>query len=111
MSDADQLYREHEQLKTAGDYDGAIGKLFEILRHDDHHVMSHLALAVLLGKQGKHEDAVRHGQRACEIDPHDPFNFTALSVTFQRAFAGTQNHAYIQMAEDAMARSHMLHGR
>ena len=64
----------------------------------------------LYGRVGRHEDAVASGQRACEIDPSDPFHFTALSVTYQRAWQGTQNQQYIQLAEDAMARSRMLEG-
>ncbi len=54
------------------------------------------------------DKAISHGQRACELEPSDPFNFTALSVTFQRAWAGTQEQKYIQMAEDAMAESKRL---
>ena len=110
MSTPKELYNEAEKLKDDGKHDEAIEKLKEVLEQDESHVLSHLALAVVLGKVGEHEQAVKHGQRACELDPEDPFNFTAMSVTFQRAFAGTQNHSYIQLAEDAMARAHMLQG-
>ena len=57
---------------------------------------------------GQHEKAVEHGKKACEIDPNDAFNFTAMSVTYQRAWQGTQRNDYIQLAEDAMARAHAL---
>ncbi|MCA9185176.1 MAG: scaffolding protein [Pirellulaceae bacterium] len=110
MSDSDVKYREAEQLKSEGKREEAISKLEEILRDDAGHVMSHLALAVLYGQVGQHEDAVRHGQEACQLDPSDAFNFTALSVTYQRAWQGTQNMQYIRLAEDAMARAHMLQG-
>lgn len=108
MATAPELYKEAEKLKDEGKFDDAIAKLQETLEVDESYVLAHLALAVVYGKVDKHEDAVRHAQRACEVDPQDAFNFTALSVTFQRAFAGTQNHQYIQLAEDAMARSQML---
>lgn len=111
MASAAELYNEAEKLKDDGQYDNAIAKLNEALEADSSHVLSHLALAVLYGKVNQHEKAVQHGQRACELDPSDSFNFTALSVTFQRAYAGTQNSQYIQMAEDAMARSHMMNAR
>ena len=111
MSDSMQLYKEADKLKDEGKLDEAIVKLNELLGADENHVLSHLALAVIYGRVGKHDDAVRHGQRACEIDANDPFNFTAMSVTFQRAWQGTQKQEYIQMAEDAMARAHMLEGR
>lgn len=104
-------YRESEQLKNAGKLEEAIACLNELLGEDPCHVLSHLSLAVLLGKVGRHDEAVQHGRRACELDPHDPFNFTAMSVTYQRAWAGTQNPQYIRLAEDAMAHSHMLEGR
>ena len=111
MAELMDLYKEAEKLKDAGQLDESIAKLNELLEQDESHVLSHLCLAVVYGRVGKHEDAVRHGQRACELDANDPFNFTAMSVTFQRAWQGTQKQEYIQMAEDAMARAHMLEGR
>ena len=110
MSDLSALYNEAESLKDEGKFEEAIAKLNEILGQDDTHVLSHLALAVVLGKVDKHEDAVKHAQRACELEPTEPFNFTALSVTSQRAWAGTQRQEYIQLAEDAMARAHAIQG-
>jgi hypothetical protein len=61
-------------------------------------------------KLGRHEEAIEHARQVCELEPNDPFSYTALSVTYQRAYAGTGNHAYIQLAEEAMARSHMIQG-
>ncbi len=49
----------------------------------------------------KHDLAVEHGKRLCEIEPNDPFSFTSMSVTFMRAGKD-------QEAEDAMARARML---
>jgi tetratricopeptide (TPR) repeat protein len=111
MPDVMATYNEAEKLKDEGKYEEAIAKLERALEEDESHVLSHLALAVLYGKMGRHDDAIRHGQRACELDPNDPFNFTAMSVTYQRAFAGTQNRMLIQLAEDAMAKAHTLQAR
>ena len=111
MATVAEIYNEGEKLKDEGKVDEAIAKLHEVLAVDESHVLTHLTLAVLYIKAGKFEEAIRHGQRACELDPADAFNFTAMSVTYQRAFAGTQNHQYIQLAEDAMAKAHMLQGR
>jgi tetratricopeptide (TPR) repeat protein len=105
-----ELYDEADQLKDAGQLDQAIAKLNEVLAQEEDFTLAHSALAVLYGKVNRHEDAIRHGQRACELEPNDPFGFTALSVTFQRAFAGTGNQQYIQLAEDAMARSRAMQG-
>jgi tetratricopeptide (TPR) repeat protein len=102
------FYKESERLKDEGDLPAAIEKLQELLQLDESYALAHSALAVLCGKVGEHEKAIQHAQRVCELEPDDAFSFTALSVTFQRAFAGTQNHQYIQMAEDAMARSRIV---
>lgn len=109
MSDVNQLYNAAEQLKDQGKFQEAVDQLRTLLEIDQQHVLTHLALAVLYGKLGRHEDAIAHGQKACEIDPSDAFNFTAMSVTYQRAWQGTQNSRYIQLAEEAMARAHALH--
>ena len=111
MPTTTELYNEHEQLKTAGQLQEAIGKLTEALELDENFVMGHLGLAVLYGKVGMHDKAVFHAQTACTLEPNEPFNYTAMSLTMQRAFAGTGDRKYIQMAEDAMARSHQLQGQ
>ena len=110
MSDLHALYSEAEKLKDAGNLEESISKLQEIIEQDDSFILAHLTLAVLYGRVNKHEEAVQHGEKACELEPDESFNFTAMSVTYQRAFAGTQNQQYIQMAEDAMARAHMIQG-
>ena len=61
--------------------------------------------------QSGHDEAIAHARRVCEIEPNDPFSFTALSVTYQRAYAGTNNMQFIRMAEDAMEQSRMLQSR
>jgi tetratricopeptide (TPR) repeat protein len=108
MAAIDELYDEADKLKDEGKLDEAIVKLQEVLGQDDAYALAHSALGVLYGKVGKHEEAVKHAQRVCELEPKDPFSFTALSVILQRAFAGTNNSQFIQLAEDAMAKSQML---
>lgn len=109
MADAQELYQEAEKLKDEGKIEEAAKKFEEVLAVDDDFALAHFALAVMCGKLGDHEKAVKHGERACELDPNDPFSYTALSVTYQRAFAGTQNRDYIRLAEEAMAKSHSMH--
>lgn len=110
MSDVSSLYAESEDLKDQGKLDDAIAKLQECLAQDPDHVLSHLALAVIYGRVDQHDKACSHGEKACELEPEEAFNFTALSVTYQRAWQGTQLQAYITKAEDAMAKAHMLQG-
>lgn len=103
-----QLYDEADQLKNEGKLDEAVVKLQAALGLDENYALAHSALAVVLQRQGQHDQAVLHAQRVCEIEPDDPFSFTAMSVTYQRAYAGTNNMDYIQKAEDAMERSRQL---
>lgn len=110
MAAAADLYNEADKLKEEGKLEEAVSKLQEALQVDSEYALAHSGLAVLMQKLGKHEEAIAHAQKVCELEPSDPFSFTALSVTYQRAYAGTGNHAYIQLAEDAMARSQMIQG-
>lgn len=105
MSDPHAKYNEVEKLIDAERFDEAIEGLNEIVGLDDAFVLAHLALARVYTKTAQHELAIAHGEKACELEPNDPFNFTALSVTYQRAWAGTQDQQYITKAEDAMARA------
>jgi tetratricopeptide (TPR) repeat protein len=108
MSDPARLYDEADKLKDAGQLEEAVAKLEEALAADPNYALAHSALAVVQQKLGRHDDAIQHAQRVAEIEPDDPFSYTALSVTYQRAFAGTNDMQYIRMAEDAMERSRML---
>lgn len=111
MADAVALYDQADKLKDEGKLDEAAAKLREALQADSSYGLAHSALAVVLQKLGQHETAIEHARKACELEPNDPFSFTALSVTYQRAFAGTNNMQYIRMAEDAMEQSRILQSR
>jgi tetratricopeptide (TPR) repeat protein len=111
MPDAHALYDQADKLKDDGKLEEAAAKLTEALAAEPNYSLAHSALAVVLQRLGRHEEAIEHAQKVCDLDPADPFSFTALSVTFQRAFAGTQNMHYIRLAEDAMEKSRMLQSR
>ena len=108
MTDIHSEYSAVEKFIDDEKYTEAIEGLERIVAMDETFVLAHLALARVYTKTGQHELAVKHGEKACELEPTDPFNFTALSVTYQRAWAGTQQHEFIRKAEDAMARAQML---
>jgi Flp pilus assembly protein TadD len=110
MPTSHELYDEADRLKDDGKLDEAAAKLQEIVAQDPEFALAHSALAVVLGRLGRHEEAIAHGRKVCELQPQDAFSYTALSVTYQRAYAGTGNMAYIRDAEDAMARSRMVQG-
>ncbi len=108
--DLDIAYRDADKLKAAGRYQEAVEKLLEILKADPAFAMAHFGLAVCYGKLGDHVSAVKHGEAAVQLDPQDPFGYTALSVTYLRAFDGTQDRKFIGLAEEAKARGQMLAG-
>ncbi|ADB16650.1 Tetratricopeptide domain protein [Pirellula staleyi DSM 6068] len=103
-----ETFKAAEAFKREGKILEAIDKYKELLAQDDSHVLSHLTLAVLYGKVGQHELAVKHGERACELEPTDKFNFTALSTTYQKAFEATQDRAFIFKAEEAKTRANTM---
>lgn len=107
MPTASELYTAATQLKDAGNYPDAIAKLNEALALDEGHVLSHLALGTWYGKVGQHDLAVKHAERATQLEPTDKYNFTVLSVVYQRAWAATQDYKYIQLAEEAKAKGGM----
>ena len=78
--------------------------LEQLLIQDASYALAHSALAVIYGRLKRHDEAVRHGLKVCELEPDEPFSFTAMSVTFQRA-------GKIPEAEDAMAHARTLQAR
>lgn len=110
MSDLHTRYNQVEKLLDDEKYDEAIEGLKGLVSEDESFVLAHLALARAYTKTGKHAEAIQHAEKACELEPQDAFNHTALSVTYQRAWAGTQDQTFITKAEDAMAKAHSLGG-
>ncbi|MEL6898071.1 MAG: tetratricopeptide repeat protein [Planctomycetota bacterium] len=108
MPTASELYKSAETKMFEGELEQAIELCEQAIQEDENHVLSHLTISNLATKLGDHDKAIKHGEKACEIEPDDRMNFTALSVTYQKAWAGTQNGDYIQKAEDAMARANSL---
>ncbi|MBI1900392.1 MAG: hypothetical protein HYS13_04660 [Planctomycetia bacterium] len=95
------LYDEAEKLKDAGDLEGAVARLNEAVALEPSFGLAHAALAVHYGRLQRHDDAIRHGLKVCELEPNDPFSFTALSVVYVRA-------GKIMEAEEAKYRAAML---
>lgn len=98
---AEQAKREADTTRLPEKYEEAIRKYEEVLASDEGHVIAHMTLAVLYGKVGRHLEAIQHSQRACQLEPDEIFNYSALSTTYQRAFEATQDRQYIFKAEEA----------
>lgn len=103
MPSATENYDAAIRLRDAGDLEGAAAKLFEIKAEHPDHVLTHSALAVILQKLKRFDEAIAHAIRVTELEPNDPFSFTQLSVISQRC-------GKIQEAEDAMAKARMMQG-
>lgn len=103
MSTSVEIYNEAEKLKDAGDLEGAAAKLNALLEQDAGYALAHSALAVIYTRLRRHDEAIQHALKVCELEPKDAFSFTALSVTYQRA-------GKIPEAEHAMAQAHMISG-
>ncbi len=108
MTDVHAKYNEVEKLIDDEKFEQAIAALEAIVDEDDSFVIAHLALARVYTKTGQHDLAITHGEKACQLEPQESFNFTAMSVTYQRAWAGTQDQQFIAKAEEAMAKAQML---
>ncbi|MDC0288616.1 tetratricopeptide repeat protein [Rubripirellula sp.] len=108
MSDLHARYNDVEKEIDAENFEEAIAGLTGIVEEDAGFVLAHLALARVYTKTGQHDLAIQHAEQACELEPTDSFNFTALSVTYQRAWAGTEDQTYITKAEEAMAKAHAM---
>ena len=55
-----------------------------IAEHPDY-ALAHAALSVFYGKLGRHDEAVEHARKVCELEPDDSFSFMAMSLICQRA--------------------------
>ncbi|MFN3152577.1 scaffolding protein [Bremerella sp.] len=110
MSETSALYSEGEKLRDEGKYAEAVEKFKAVLAVKPEHVLSHMALAVTYGNLNDFENACYHAETACQLEPNEPFNFTALSVTYQKAFEVTRDPKYIEKAEQAKHHSDVSRG-
>jgi Flp pilus assembly protein TadD len=104
MADAlsrEDRYAAAERIKDSGDLAAAVAALETVVADDPGYALAHSALAAWCTRLERHDDAVRHARRVCELEPNDPFSFTALSVACMRG-------GRIAEAEDALARSRMM---
>ena len=111
MSTSSQRYNAAEKLKDAGELEKAAELVEQLLADDPDYVLGHMMLGKIYIDLGKYDEAIEHNRRAVELEPNEALNHSALSVSYQRAWEGTRDPRYIQMAEDAMARSNRLHGQ
>lgn len=103
MTTREERYEAAEVLKNAGDLPGAVAALEAVVAAEPDYALAHSALAAWCTRIERHDEAIRHARRVCELEPADPFSYTALSVACMRG-------GRIAEAEEALARSRMLQG-
>ena len=103
MSTRDDRYAAAETLKNGGDLAAAVVALEALIAEEPDFTLAHSALAAWCTRLERHDEAIRHARRACELEPNDPFSYTALSVACMRG-------GRIAEAEDALAKSRLLQG-
>lgn len=103
MATREERYQAAETLKNGGQLAEAVTLLEGLVADHPDYALAYSALAAWCTRLERHDDAVRHARRVCELEPKDPFSYTALSVACMRG-------GRIAEAEDALARSRMMQG-
>jgi Flp pilus assembly protein TadD len=85
MPTNEEMYDEAIGLQQQGDLEKAVAKLQELLEQDANYALAHAALSVFYEKMERHDEAVEHAQKVCELEPKDPFSFVAMSLICQKA--------------------------
>ena len=101
MTDRDDQYAAAETLKNEGKLAEAVASLEGLVAKQPDFALAHSALAAWCTRLERHDEAIQHARKVCELEPKDPFSYTALSVACMRGGRITE-------AEDALARSRVL---
>jgi len=85
MPTVDQRYDEAIELQQQGKLEEAVGKLSALIAEFPDYALGHAALSVFYGKLGRHDEAIEHAQKVCDLEPDDSFSFMSMSLICQRA--------------------------
>ena len=85
MATIEQRYDEAIELQQQGKLEEAVGKLQALLADQPDYALAHSALSVFYGKLDRHDEAIAHAKKVCELEPDDSFSFMAMSLICQRA--------------------------
>ena len=84
MPTAEERYDEAIALKEAGNLDEAVARLEKLAEEEPQYALAHAGLSVFYSKLERHDDAIRHAQKVCELEPDDPFSFMSMSLICQK---------------------------
>jgi len=65
--------------------EAAISLLEKILEETPDFALAHSSLAVLYSREGNHDEAMRHAQEVCNIEPDDYLSYVSLSIIARKA--------------------------
>jgi predicted Zn-dependent protease len=85
MPSPEATYDEAIELQQEGRIEEAVEKLRGLVNEAPDYALAHAALSVFYSKLEKHDEAVEHGAKVCELEPEDPFSFVAMSLICQKA--------------------------
>ncbi len=85
MPTAEDRYDEAIALKEAGNLEEAVAQLEKLAADEPSYALAHAGLSVFYSKLDRHDQAVQHAQKVCELDADDPFSFMSLSLICQKA--------------------------
>ena len=85
MASIDQRYDEAIALQQEGKLEEAVAALQQIVADASDFALAHAALSVFYGRLNRHDDAVVHACKVCELEPDDPFSYMSKSLVCQRA--------------------------
>ena len=84
MATVEQRYDEAIELQQQGKLDEAVGRLQALVADHPDYALAHAALSAFYGKLGRHDEAIEHAKKVCELEPDDSFSFMAMSLICQR---------------------------
>ncbi len=85
MPAIEDRYDEAIALKEAGNLEEAVAKLESLVQDAPDYALAHAGLSVFHSQQERHDQAVQHAQKVCELDPNDPFSYMSMSLICQKA--------------------------
>ena len=106
MPSSDTLYDDAIALQQKGNIDGAIAQLESLVAQDDAFALAHAALSVFFSRTNRHDEAIDHARRVCELEPADPFSFVAMSLICQKAGRTAEAERAIAQARRAQMAGH-----
>ncbi len=85
MPSKEELYDEAIELQQQGKMEEAIAKLRQLAADEPAYALAYAALGVFMSRLDRHDEAIEHARKVCELEPQDPFSFVAMSLICQKA--------------------------